>query len=63
MNTHLVRVWTDVFFSGANAYNLCVKPDVMAHACNPSVGRLRQEGGQFETSLGSIVRPGFLQDR
>lgn len=49
-------VKTHLFFPWANAYlwSLCVRPDVMAHACNLSIGSLRQDN-QFETSLGSAL--------
>lgn len=49
-------VKTHLLFPWANAYlwSLCVRPDVMAHACNLSIGRLKQDN-QFETSLGSAL--------
>jgi hypothetical protein len=30
---------------------------VVVHTCNPSIGRLGQEDGEFEASLGYIARP------
>lgn len=33
-----------------------VKPSVVAHACNPTIGRLRQKDREFKTTLRKLSK-------